>query len=129
VYIVSGNIVDVHDRFRIRCTDLASNSYDRYFEVANIIPSISKGEGSLLTLECVGIEVWTQHIHMSRPYWFEDGFTTVKDIADFYNRNKGDDQPWISNHDLVWTAGNGFGNAAPFWNANIFEYGLNEEKC
>ena len=65
-HIVSGNKVDIHDRFRIRCTDKASNSYDKYFEVINIIPSQAKSEGTLLTLECLVIEYYTQH-GASRP--------------------------------------------------------------
>ena len=63
------------DRIRIRCTDLGSNSYDRYFEIFNILPSQTKGEGTLLTLECLGIEYHTQHIHMAKPYYFEDSYT------------------------------------------------------
>ena len=119
--------VDIHDRFRIRCTDKASNSYDKYFEVLNIIPSQSKGEGTLLTLECLGIEYHTQHIHMAHPYYFEDAFTVAKSIGDFYNENKGTDQPFLSQTDSIHDGikGNGF----PFYTANIYEYGLNEDKC
>jgi len=129
-YIVSGNVVDIHDRFRIRITDLSSNSYDRYFEVIDIIPSISKGEGSLLTLDCLGIEYHTQMITMSSPYWFEDAFTVVNDIAGLYNAHKGDDQPFVDNTDVVWdVGGNGIGNDAPFFTANNYEYGESEDKC
>ena len=39
------------DRIRIQCTDLGGNTYDRYFELLNIIPSQTKGEGTLLTIE------------------------------------------------------------------------------
>lgn len=117
------------DRIRIQCTDLGSNSYDRYFEIINIVPSITKGEGTLLTLECLGIEYHTQQVHMAKPYYFEDSFTVAVSIGDIYNANNGSEQPDVSNHSGVWTSGNGFGNALPFYNANNQEFGLNEDTC
>ncbi|KKK97977.1 hypothetical protein LCGC14_2647340, partial [marine sediment metagenome] len=47
------------DRIRIECQDLGGFTYDKFFEVINIIPSQTKGEGTLLTLECLGIEYHT----------------------------------------------------------------------
>ena len=115
------------DRIRIRVTDLASNTYDRFFEIVNIIPSQTKGEGTLLTLECLGIEYHTQQVHMVKPYYFEDSFTLIKSIGDIYNANRGVEQPKLSKHDVVFLEGNGFGVALPFYNANNWEYGINEE--
>lgn len=117
------------DRIRIRCTDLGSNSYDRYFEIFNILPSQTKGEGTLLTLECLGIEYHTQHIHMAKPYYFEDSYTVGLSIGDIYNSNRGTEQPAISNHNLVFLESNGYGNALPYFNANNWEFGLNEDTC
>jgi hypothetical protein len=126
-YIISGNEIDNWDRFRIRCTDLDGNSYDKYFEVVQRIPSISKSEGQLLTLNLLGIEYHTQHVHMSSPYWFEDAYTVVNDICNIYNRLKGAEQPWISNHDI--THNGTIGNGAPFYTSNNYEYGIHEDKC
>jgi len=123
------SVISEFDRIRIRCTDLGSNSYDRYFEIISILPSQTKGEGTLLTLECLGIEYHTQHIHFAKPFYFEDSFTAAVSIGDVYNTNNGSEQPNVSNHSSVWTSGNGFGNALPFYNANNLEFGLNEDTC
>ena len=117
------------DRIRICCTDLAGNSYDRYFEVLNIIPSQTKGEGTLLTLECLGIEYHTQQIHMAKPYYFEDSYTVATSIGDIYNTNRGSEQPTLSKHNVIFQEGNGYGNALPFYNANNWEFGLSEDSC
>ena len=117
------------DRIRLRVTDLASNSYDRYFEILNIIPSQSKGEGTLLTLECIGIEYHTQQLHISKPYYFEDSYTVALSVGDMYERSRGTEQPILSNYNIVYTEGNGFGNALPFYNANNWEFGINEDTC
>ncbi len=124
-YIVSGNQIDIHDRFRIQIDDKSSNSYDRYFEVVDIIPSQSKAEGSILTLECLGIEYHTQHIHMSKPFYFTNAFAVADDIGDYYNENKGSNQPALTRHDTVWNGTDG--NNLPSYTANNYEYGLNEE--
>jgi len=121
--------IEEFDRIRIECTDLAAFTYDRYFEVINIIPTQSKGEGTLLTLECLGIEHHTQHIHYAKPFYFEDSYTASVDIGDVYNSNNGSEQPTLSNHNVVFTSGNGFGSALPFYNANNIEFGLNEDTC
>jgi hypothetical protein len=126
-YITSGNIIDIHDRFQIECTDLGGNSYDRTFEVIDIIPSQSKSEGTLLTLDCLGIEYHTQQIHMSKPYYFENAFNVVKDIGDIYEENNGSKQPLISSHDSVWN--NTLGNDAPKYTVNNYEYGIAEDSC
>ena len=117
------------DRIRIRCTDLGSNSYDRYFEIISILPSQTKGEGTLITLECLGIEYHTQQIHFAKPFYFEDSFTVVASVGDVYNLNRGSEQPVLSNHNSIYIEGNGFGDALPFFNANNHEFGLNEDTC
>ncbi|KKL15957.1 hypothetical protein LCGC14_2500420, partial [marine sediment metagenome] len=96
-------------------------------EVINIIPSQTKGEGTLLTLECLGIEYHTQQIHIAKPYYFEDSFTVAVSIGDIYNANAGSEQPQLTNHSLIWLEANGFGNGLPFFNANNHEFGLNED--
>ena len=44
-------VIDQYDRFRVRCSDLSGNSYDRFFEFNPlIVPSQTKTEGTLLEL-------------------------------------------------------------------------------
>ncbi len=117
------------DRIRIRCTDLGSNAYDRYFEVINIIPSQTKQEGTLLTLECLGIEYHTQQIHMTKPYYFENSFNVTQSIGNIYNANRGIEQPTLSKHTNVWIESTDSGIALPFYNANNWEFGINEDSC
>jgi len=124
-FIENGNIVEKHDRFDIKCTDLGGNSYERYYEVMDIIPTITKREGTLLTLECLGTEYHTQHIHVSKPYYQTNGFFVAKDIADMYTENKGSNQPTLASSATAWTGS--VGNALPDFDANHFEYALNED--
>lgn len=124
-YITSGNIIDIFDRFHILCTDLAGNSYSRFFEVIDIIPSQTKSEGSLLTLDCLGIEYHTQQIHVSKPYYFESAFNVVDDLGDMYNENKGSAQPTLGDHNSVWD--NVTGNDTPKYTSNNYEYGIVED--
>jgi len=120
--------LDIHDRFRIQVTDVGGNTYDRYFELMNFIPSQTKSEGSIVTLDLAGIEYHTQQIHMAKPYYFEDAFTVAQNIADFYNNNKGKDQPFLSNADIGFTGTPGKGNGLPFWTANNYEYAVSEDR-
>jgi len=124
-FIENGNIVEKHDRFNIQCTDLASNTYDRYFEVIDIIPTQTKGGGTLLTLECLGIEYHTQHIHIVKPFYFESGFVVAKEIEDMYTENKGSNQPTLASANAVWNGT--VGNALPDYTANNFEFGISED--
>jgi len=110
-------------------TDLASNSYDRYFEIINIIPSQTKGEGTLLTLDCLGIEYHTQQINMSKPIWFEDSFTTAYAVGENYEMSRGTEQPILTEYDTVYTTGFLKGNALPFYNSNNWEFGISEDTC
>ena len=130
LYNVTGSVkFEEFDRIRIQCTDLGGQSYDRYFEIFNILPSQTKGEGTLLTLECLGIEYHTQQIHMAKPYYFEDSYTVAQSIGNIYSSNKGSKQPTLTGHDQIYTSGNGYGNGFPYYNANNWEYGLNEDTC
>ena len=125
-YIVSGNIIDVYDRFHITCTDLGGNVYNRFFEVIDMIPSQGKGEGTLLTIDCLGIEYHLQHIHCSKPYYFENAFNVLKDLGDIYNENRGSLQPELTNNNTDWDTING--NGLPKFTSNNYEFGIAEDK-
>jgi hypothetical protein len=127
-YITTGNIIEKRDRINIQCTDLGGNSYDRYFEVVSFTPSQDKSNGgTLLSLECLGIEYHTQQIHFTKPYYFENGNAVAKDIADIYGENKGSRQPDLTNANTAWTGT--LGNDLPNWTYNNYDYGLNEDTC
>jgi len=118
------------DRIRIQCTDLGANTYDRFFEIVNIIPSITKNEGTLLTLECLGIEYHTQQIHFAKPYFFANSFNVASSVGNIYNQNRGTEQPQLLFHTVIFgISGNQRGDALPLYNANNWEYGLNEDSC
>jgi hypothetical protein len=119
-----------YDRIRLQVTDLDSNAYDKYFEIMNIIPSQTKVEGTLLTLECLGIEYHTQQISMSKPLYFENSFNAAIAIGFLYEHNRGTEQPKLSNYTVPYDiASSGYGNGLPFWNANNWEFGISEDSC
>ena len=129
-YNVTGSVIFAEfDRIRIQCTDLAGNSYDRFFEVFNIIPSQSKNEGTLLTIECLGIEYHTQQIHMSKPYYFENSYVVGISVGQIYNLNRGTRQPELVHHTSVYSNSYGYGNGLPYYNANNWDFALNEDSC
>ncbi len=126
-FITSGNIIEQYDRIRIQCTDLAGNTYDRYFEVLDIIPTKSKSEGTLLTIEGLGIEYHTQQVHYSGSFYFEHAFAIAEDIASVYNSNVGSRQPQISSASTVYNTTTKIGNDMPKFTNNHYDYGLFED--
>jgi len=131
LYNTTGSVIFAEfDRIRLQVTDLASNTYDRFFEIVNILPSQDKsGGGTTIQLECLGIEYHTQHIHMAKPFWFENSFEVGKVVGDIFVENAGSEQPVLTKFDTAFTEGNGYGNGLPNFNANNWEFGLNEDSC
>ena len=126
LYITNGNIIEKRDRIQIQVTDLGGNAYNRFFEVITLSPSQDKTQGgTLLSIECLGIEYHTQQIHFTKPYYFASGYSVADDIGDIYGENKGSRQPTLSNNDTVWNGT--IGNDLPTWTYNNYDYGLNEE--
>lgn len=121
--------IDQFDRIRIQVTDLDDNNYDRFFEVVQLKPSQSNSEGTLLELECWGIEYYFNKIHYVRPHWFTDSASVASDIVSVYNSNI------LTARQPTFTLGSSFtpstraGNNLPVWNSNHYEYGLNEDTC
>jgi len=129
-HISSGSSVfDKFDRIRIQITDLGSNSYDRYYEITDILPGQTKDSGSIITLSCLGIEYHTQVIHYARRDWFENAFDVISKIAIAYNENIGTRQPTIFQHLSVYSTGTSIGNGLPGFTNNHYEFGTNEENC
>lgn len=122
--------IEEFDRIHIECTDLDGNNYSRYFEIINIKPSQTSGEGTLLELDCWGIEYYLNKVHYAKPHWFTDSFSVAEDIFNVYNNNiRNDRQPDVSFHNSLYNPFTQHGNALPQWNTNHYEYGLNEDTC
>jgi len=64
---------------------------------------------------------------MAKPYYFENSHLISNDIGNFYERNRGTEQPLLTKFDSVFTVANGYGDALPAFNANNWEFGLNED--
>jgi len=127
--VTTGSKFDKYDRIRIQITDLSSNAYDRYFEITDIIPSQSKTEGTLVTLQCLGIEYHTQMIHHARRDWFRTAFKVFRNIADVYEANNGSRQPTIQRQTIAYSTSNKYGNGLPTFTNNHYEFGASEESC
>lgn len=128
-HISSGDQFDKYDRIRIQITDLSGNTYDKYFEITDIIPSQSKSEGSLVKLNCLGIEYHTQMIHHARRDWFENSFDVAQKIAETYEDNNGSRQPLIDRHDEEYSTSTLYGNGLPKFTNNHYEFGSSEDSC
>ena len=129
-FITSGAIMDQFDRIRIECTDLDGNTYDRFFEITQLKPSQSNAEGTLLELDCWGIEYYMNKVHYVKPHWYTDSFSVVADIGDVYNANiLSARQPLVSSHNVAYVPATQLGNSLPDWNINHYAYGLNEDTC
>ena len=128
-----GILLDDYDRIGIAMTDLGGNTYSRYYEIIDRIPTKAKSKGVHLTLMMLGLEYHTQHVHYVKPHWFSNAFSVGQDIGDLYNANTnaktGNRQPTLSVHDTVYNDSTFKGNDLPEWTANHYEYGLNEDSC
>ena len=121
-------VVDQYDRFRVRCSDLAGNSYDRFFEFNPvIIPSQTKTEGTLLELNLIGTEYHTQRISFSGRFWFSDAFNVARAIGINYNNNKDSLQPTLAGHTIGYNQTSKTGNGFPKFTVNHYEYGIVED--
>ena len=116
------------DRIHIECEDIGSGQkYDRWFEVDSLKPSQSKKTGTILTIDCLGTEYYTQHSHFAKPFWFTDGFNVVKFMIDQYNKRKGSDMPTLKEHDQLFNSTTKVGNDIPRFTLNNYEYGNSED--
>jgi len=130
-YITTGNIIDKYDRIHITISDIATspNTYSRFFEVTDIIPTQTKTEGSMLTLNCVGTEYHTQVIHYAKRNWFQTAYHVAENIGDTYESNNGSRQPTIARHDSAYSTTTKYGNGLPNWTSNHYEFGASENNC
>lgn len=116
-------IIDEFDRIELSVTDRASANRLWQFEVDILKPIQNAQQGTVLEVQMLGLEHHLMRMPFSKPFFFEDTFTVVKDIIDIYNDNKGDAQPSISDHD------NTTGNLLPKFTSNHFTFHLSEQPC
>lgn len=127
-HITSGTVFSQHDRIEINAVDLAGNTYDRFFEIDEMLPTQTKGEGSLLTLQCLGTEYHTQHINTSRAYWFAPPRQVASDIVNQYNENRASArQPILDYASTAYTTTLGIGNGLPQHTRGNYDFGLTED--
>lgn len=121
-------VIDSFDRIRIQVTDLGGNPYDRFFEVKpDWLPTQTKGEGTMLTLDLVGIEHHTQEIHFNRAFWFKDAFEVAREVGQGYETNRGTRQPNLTGHTTGYSQISKTGNGYPRHTVNHYEYGTHED--
>ena len=121
--------IDQYDRIHITLDDLDGNTYSRYFEVQEIIPGSDKDAGTILTLECLGIEYHTQMMHFSRQFWFNSAFRPASIIGSTYNDNKGTTQPLLTGFNTAYDPDTAIGNDLPQFTQGIYDYGINPAYC
>ena len=117
--------LDQFDRISIAMDDRSGNSYLRFFEIQKLLPGTDKDEGTILILECLGIEYYTQMLHFSRQFWFSSAFLPSKIVGDTYNDNIGSTQPVLSGHDVLYNPDTAIGNDLPRFTQGIYDYGIN----
>ncbi len=124
-------VIEDFDRFRIQVEDLDGNTYDRFFELKpSFLPTQTKAEGTLLTLDLIGTEYHTQEIHFNRAFWFFDAFDVAREIGQTYQDNRGVLQPSLgTSFSIGYTQVSGFGNGLPRSTVNHYEYGIHEDYC
>jgi hypothetical protein len=128
-YMTTGStIIDEFDKIRIRITDEDSVTFDKIYEVDNIIPIESSQEGNVIDVECLGFEHHLRKFFFSKPFLVESAFNVTRDIMDQYNGNKATLQPAIIGHNVTDVGGTPT-NELPKWTANQYDFNLAEKKC
>ena len=64
--------------------DIDGNTYSRFFEVVEVIPSQVKPEGSIITLKMLGTEYHTQMVPYSGQSFFTNPFRVGRLIGEQY---------------------------------------------
>lgn len=121
--------LDQFDRISIALDDRDGNSYLRFFEIQTLNPGTDKEGGTILTLNCLGIEYHTQMMHFSKQFWFSSAFLPSRIVGNTYNDNIGTTQPTLSGHDVSYNPDTAIGNDLPIFTQGIYDYGVNPAYC
>lgn len=111
------------DKIKITFTDKNDNVYSRIFLVKDIFRRRTPNENLRIEVHLVGQEYWLSVIPFPKPFYFENAYTTVRDIVDIYNGTRGTAQASIENHDDKTE------NELPEFTANTETFGLKEKFC
>ena len=96
-YMTTAPLVDEFHKFRIRITDDQGSpvTFDKVYEVDNIIPIESSQEGKLAEIELLGLEWHLQRQFFAKQFYFDSAFNVLRDIGDQYNANKASLDPLL----------------------------------
>lgn len=116
-------ILDEFDQIKLTVTDRNNVSFTTIFEVDILRPINDTQQGTVLEVELLGREYHLTKVNFAKPFFFENAFTVVRDIFDFYNDpdSKGTLQPSISGGDVATN------NTLPQWSSNDFRFDLSEQ--
>lgn len=128
---VAATDMDEYDLIRVQITDDESATFDKLYEIDNIVPIQSVQEGNVVELECLGLEHHLQKFYFAKQFQAESAFDTLKEIISQYNDNKASLQPEIVGHDAT-TYNDGTvvhdTNELPQWTANDYNFNIAEKK-
>ncbi len=118
-------ILDEFQRLRLAVIDRDSNIYANVFEIDNLKPVQNAQQGTIIEVECLGLEHHLQRTQFTKQFFFESAFGVARGIIDFYNASstKGTAQPIITENDNVEF------NTLPLWTANDYLFNISETKC
>lgn len=118
--------VDKQDRVRIISDDGSgvTTDYNQVFDVVKKVPIKSEDGGTLLKLKLKSIGKHVDDIPFIGRGTFQTPATMWQRVGDYYNENKGSDQPTLTGHTIGLST-----NDLPRSNLQHFDFGNNEEKC
>ena len=116
------------DRIEMRITDKYGDSYRNVYEVRTLEIKKSIGEGTRLIVRLVGLERALSDVQFSKPFYYENAWTVVRDIIDQYHDNKGTKQPTVVKYDKVQQSGTYYNNL-PNWTYGNFDFGQQATAC
>ena len=118
-------ILDEFQRLRLAVLDRDSNVYANVFEIDNLKPIQNAQQGTIIEVECLGLEHHLQRTQFAKQFFFESAFEVTRGIIDFYNASttSGTAQPIVTENDNVAF------NTLPVWTANDYLFNISETKC
>lgn len=135
LYLTSGvPLLDEFQRIRIQITDdvlPTPNTFDKIYEIMNIVPVEAVQEGNVIDLELHGLEHHLQKAYFAKQFFFESAFEVARDIIDQYNENRASLQPEIVGHDVTsLTVGPDVfpTNTLPQFTANQYMFNVAEKR-
>ena len=88
-------IIKQYDLFRLEIRDDDGNSYSRFLFQDDVSPQ-KNNQGNFLTLDLFGREAYLQKMYFPGHFYFISFRDMIQTIVNFYNENKGTDQPRIT---------------------------------